>query len=107
MSVRKFFYSLIGLEVIVLAVLVLLSLRGTSSIGLCRYDMTHPFGYITPADAQIMKVFHSNMANKCPRGIFTASYYTIYLLLITTGAYLVILLKRLFTRSKPKTGVQE
>lgn len=107
MTTRKFFYTLIGVEVIVLVVLVVLSMRGTASIGLCRYDLAHPFGYVTPADAQLMKILRSGAATTCPKGIFTAIYFVIYLLIITTSIYIIILLKRLFSRPKSETTAQE
>lgn len=99
MTIRKLFYGLIGLQIIILAVLVVVALRGTDSISLCRYDLLHPFGYITPADVAMLKMLHGGTeSTKCPRGVFTAVYFLIYTLLLTTVVYILILMKKLFSK---------
>lgn len=100
MTVRKFFYILIGIEILALAILVAIAVKGKGSISLCRYDMTHPFGYITPGDVALIKQIYGNAAKTtCSKNVFTAIYFTIYALLATTGVYLLILLTKLFTGS--------
>ena len=100
MTARKFFYFLIGIEIVLVAVLTVIAMRGKGSISLCRYDLINPFGYITPADQELVKALHgASMANKCPINIFTAVYFAIYALLLTVGLYLATLLRKLFAKS--------
>lgn len=101
MTTRKIFYILIGLEIVVLAVLTLIAVKGKSSISLCRYDLMHPYGYITPADVAMIKQIHGNTAKTtCSKNVFTAIYFTVYVLILTTIVYMIILIKRLFKKTE-------